>query len=547
MPAAKRPPRAPIPELIVATPSNGEDALVQLEKIRAAKAQIKKDNLIFFFKPGDIWYPNPLQQTLIDAWKDTRWKVFVASGSNRRGKTTAAVILAYCVMFGEWPWSGEKIPFPHNDPRLILYVGQGWESHIQKVVEPELIKLWPKSRGAVSDVTKKNNQGIRAFWEDPVTKSQLHIGSNNQEVDAFEGPKWDLIIWDEPPSRNVRVAAARGLVDRNGRELFVATLVKEAWVHKEVIKARDENGKPDTSVFHIDGDIYDNVSRCQCGKYILRTLQRPGGLIIGICPDHGEQEEFDRRGLTLEGVEQFKKTLRKDEIESRINGRPSYLADLVLTNFDRNRNCRPRITKLPLNWVFDVSIDFHPAKPWAVLFMGTDQKNFKYLTHCLELRGGPNSVGDEIVRLIHDNHMYINSITIDPLSKGDENSHEVGEVNTTFKKLEEKFAAYGYVLEVASKDKTNGISLTNDLLLTENEMPSLFIFDDMGQVIEQLEGWMRDPDTLLPSKKNPDEWGELLYRLVLKNTQWYDHLNISLDNLSGYDKNEEVYDPLGRR
>ena len=68
MPAPKRPPKSPLTELIVDTPSSAEDALASLEKIRAAKAQIKKDNLIYFFKPGDIWCPNPLQKALLEAW-----------------------------------------------------------------------------------------------------------------------------------------------------------------------------------------------------------------------------------------------------------------------------------------------------------------------------------------------------------------------------------------------------------------------------------------------------------------------------------------------
>ncbi len=532
-----------IKELAEAPLTNEAQALAHLEKIRAAKAQIKKDNLIFCFKPGDIWYPNPFQQSILDAWKDPRYKVFVAAGSNRKGKTTLGITIAYAVMFGEWPWSGEKIPFPHNEPRMILYVGQGWESHIQKVVEPEMEKLWPKSRGAVGDVTKKNNQGIRALWIDPVTKSQLHVGSNNQDSDAFEGPKWDLIVWDEPPTRNIRVAAARGLVDRNGREFFVATLVKEAWVHKEVIKSRDENGNPDLSVFVKDGDIYDNVSRCKCGACIIRTETR-GSKVVGICKEHGEQEEYDRRGLTLDGVNQFAKTLRANEKKARLEGRPSYLADLVLGKFDRNLNCRPRIQKIPLNWIFDISIDFHPAKPWAIMFMGTDQKNFKYVTDFLELRGGPNAIGDQIVKFIEDNHYYVESITIDPLSKGDTNSHEA-EIDTTFTKLEAKLASYGYTLEVASKNKTAGIDATNDLLMTENEMPALFIFDDLGKAIDQIEGWMRDPETLLPSKKD-DEACELLYRLVLKNTQWRDPRAIEEKTFNNRDEEEE-FDPLGRR
>ena len=516
----------------------------QLDKIRAAKAQIKNDNLIFFFKPGDIWYPNPFQQSILTAWEDLRFKVFAAFGSNRLGKTSIGCIIAYAVLFGEWPWSGEKIAFPHKEPRKVLYVGQGWETHIQKVVEPELIKLWPKSRGQVQDVTKKNNQGIRAYWQDPVTKSELYIGSNNQESEAFEGPKYDLVVYDEPPTRNIRVACARGLVDRQGRELFVCTLVKEAWIHKEVINARDENGNPDMSVFPVDADIYTNVSRCKCGEYITKQVTRDSGLIVGVCPKHGEQEEFDRRGLTLDGVNQFSKTLRPDERLARLQGRPAYLADLVLHKFDRLRNCRPRIQKIPLNWVFDISIDFHPAKPWAIEFMGTDQKNFKYVTDFLELRGGPNAIGDEIVKFIEEHHYHVNSITIDPLAKGDTNSHEA-EIDTTYTKLEAKLASYGYTLEVASKNKVAGIDATNDLLMTENEMPALFFFDDLGKVIEQIEGWMRDPETLLPSKKD-DEACELTYRLVLKNTQWYDSRRAQEAAHSNNRDDDEDFDPLGR-
>ena len=77
-------------------------------------------------------------------------------------------------------------------------------------------------------------------------------------------------------------------------------------------------------------------------------------------------------------------------------------------------------------------------------------------------------------------------------------------------------------------------------------MAALFIFDDLGDVIEQIEGWMRDPDTLLPSKKDPDEYGELLYRLCLKDTAWYDHRAMYEGPMSSMSGGEEVYDPLGR-
>ena len=69
--------------------------------------------------------------------------------------------------------------------------------------------------------------------------------SNNQDSDVFEGWDGDLIVWDEPPKRNIRVACARGLIDREGRELYNMTLLKEAWISQEVIKATNEDGSPD--------------------------------------------------------------------------------------------------------------------------------------------------------------------------------------------------------------------------------------------------------------------------------------------------------------
>ena len=186
--------------------------LAELEKVMA-------DNRIYHFD-GSFWKPNLQQQRLLDAWDNQHYKTFTFSGSNQKGKTTIGLIISICTLVGEWLWSGKKMQFPHSEPRIVTYTGQGWETHIQKVVEPDLIKLWPKCRAVE---THKNNQGIQAHWVDKATKSELFIMSNNQESTAFEGDKVDLRVWDEPPKRENRVAGGRGLMARNGRELFVAT------------------------------------------------------------------------------------------------------------------------------------------------------------------------------------------------------------------------------------------------------------------------------------------------------------------------------------
>ena len=431
-----------------------------------------------FHDNGTLYHPNPAQHDLLEAWKDPEKKVFALCGANRIGKTTIGVIIALSVMFGEYPW-GEKIPFMHRYARKVRYVGHGWESHVKTVVEPELKKWWPGNRVVV---TKKNNQGVEALWTDKITGSTLEIMSNNQESDTFEGWSGDLIIWDEPPSRDNRIAAARGLVDRQGRELFVATLLKEAWIHRDIIKAKDEFGQPDKSVWYRSAEI---------------------GVNVGF-------------GLTQAGVDQFAKTLNRQERQARLEGRPSFLDNVVFHNFDRERNVIPRF-RIPDNYVIRISIDFHPSKPWVALWHALGPKDYGYFCDFLEMRGGTDQIVDEIVRINRKNGYNVKEIIVDPLARGDGNQND----GDTFSQLERRFRAYNYKLSTASKAKESGIQMLNDRFLTENNLPSLFVFSDMTPVWECLEDLMYDPETLKPSKEK-DDFAEMAYRLMLISQKPYE-------------------------
>jgi len=131
-------------------------------------------------------------------------------------------------------------------------------------------------------------------------------------------------------------------------------------------------------------------------------------------------------------------------------------------------------------------------------------------------RGNPKYIAEEIIRRIQERHYErINSIEIDPLAKGGtENDIDVYSI------IADTLAAHFLPLGTASKDKDVGISITNNLLWSENEMPALYFFRDCVKTIEQTENLMYDPETLKPSKVD-DDFTECLYRLALKNTQWY--------------------------
>jgi hypothetical protein len=458
------------------------DKTDEQKKIEQINLFLKENRIYAFNRQRNPLYPeireaNPLQKRLLEAWKNPAYKVFTYSGGNRIGKTTVGAIIAISVVLGEWPWSGEKIPFPHNEPRKIRYIGQAWESHVKAVIEPALKFWWPKANKVE---TRKNNQGIEAIWV-AGRRGTIEIMSNVQDSDVFEGWNGDLIIYDEPPKRNVRVAAARGLIDRQGRELFCMTLLKEAWINREVINATLPSGEVDLSVFNISGDIYTNVGY----------------------------------GITKEGIDQFAKTLTEDEKKARLDGNPSYLTSLVFPKFKRHIHVKERF-KIPLDALVDISIDFHPSKPWAIVFVATLKNGFKYVCDEIADRGNPKYIAEEITRRIRErDYLRVNSITIDPLSKGGE-----GNEIDVYSIMSDTLAAHNYSLETASKDKDNGIAIVNNLLWTENEMPGLYFFKDCVKTIQQTENLMYDAETFKPQKVD-DDFTECLYRCALKNTEWY--------------------------
>jgi len=463
----------------------------QLESIKRKKvAQLKEmgdyreANLIEFFdkeKSNGLLGPNPIQAELLEAWLDPSLRVFTYTGANQIGKTTILVIVAYSVMFGKYLWSGQKLHFTHAKPRKLRLIGQDWNKHIKSVLVPELKKWWPKNRGSFSDVSKKDGQGIETFIEDPITKSTLEIMSNKQESELHEGWRGDFIGYDEPPKRAIRVANSRGLMRRKGRELFCMTLLKEAWISRDVIKCTDEKGRPDSRVFNVHGEIYSNLGY----------------------------------GLDEEGIDDFKSKLSDDEIQARIHGVPSYMAGLVYPQFKRRVHLKPRDPMgVPLDWMVDIGIDVHPREKQAILFLATDRWNRKWGIQEIWEHGNAEWIAEQIVRTVRRYSYRVNRVIIDPLSKGDKN-----EINTSFDRIARVLMRHDMVLETAGKDKSSGIIQVKKYLKGPNDEPSLFFYDDLVNTIREVEGYMWDEDTQKPRDKD-DHFMENLYRLILLDTKY---------------------------
>jgi len=466
------------------------------------KLQTYRDaNRIEFFDTPPNPGPNPKQAQILEAFKELSIKTLGMSGGNRLGKTTILTIIGISVMLGKFLWDETSLLhlFPHNMPRKVRYVGQGWNDHVKAVVIPELIKWWPESR----NVKRRGNGVITdTFWQDLKTKSTLEIMSNNQQPKEHEGWSGDLILYDEPCRREIYVANARGLVDRKGKEVFAATLLDEPWIDREIVKRLNDDGKPDKSVFWIEGTSHDNVGF----------------------------------GITKEGIDEFSRKLRPEERESRIKGIPRYMSGVIYQKFSRKYRERGGHVverfEIPLDWMIDIAIDIHPRKEQAILFIATDPKNYKYLVQEIWGHGSAKWVAECIIKAVKYHSYRVNRVIIDPLAKGDSNNDE-----SMYEIISSMLMQHGIILETATKDKEHGILEVKDLLHGPNQQPSLFLFDDLVRTIYEIEGWMWDKETQKASKED-DDMMENLYRLALLKTQWTEAYN--------YYDYEEPYDDSGR-
>lgn len=421
------------------------------------------------------WVPNPAQSRFLEGVLDDSKKVLTFTMGERGGKTTLGAYLIWCLMEGRWLWCDRPINFGHDKPRKMRWVGQDWQKHIKTVLIPAINELWPAHRFAGKP--KKNQDGIEFFFTHK-NGSTVEIMSNFTEARTHAGWHGDAIFFDEPPNRDVRIANARGLVDRCGREYFFMTLIGQAWIAREVLKAKLLDGTPDPSYFNITGSSRENIGH----------------------------------GISEEGLNQYTKTMTTEEQKTRIDGVPECMTGLVCPEFRREVHVKDRFD-IPVDWIVDVAIDVHPRKPQVISFIATSPREFRYVCDEFEGHGDGDFIADQIIRIKEKRCYRIGKIIIDPLSKSDSNNE-----NTTYGKVMKKLEQFGLELETAAKDKDSGVINLNTALMGPNKEPSLFIFRDCGKTIEQVEDWMYDPDGK-PSKDR-DDYVENLYRLNLLETKW---------------------------
>ena len=275
-------------------------------------------------------------------------------GANRSGKTTAGIIKVIIHATGRYPewWEGRRYERGTIGRIFAKDFRKGGGILVKK------LKEW-MPRDAYIGMPKKGNGGIEEYWRIRHAsggESYFDIMTYEQDPYSAEGWDGDYCMFDEPPPRDMYIAAVRGLVDSEGLCWFTLTPLKEPWLFDEIYSSKNPN------VFSVVCDMRHNIER--------------------INPLSGR-----KIGLKEIAVKKYEMKLTEEERETRSHGRFRYLAGRIWKDWEREvhlfdreeewKEDKRRGVKVrgepPAHWKRAFFLDPHDRLPHALLWVASDE------------------------------------------------------------------------------------------------------------------------------------------------------------------------------
>lgn len=285
-------------------------------------------------------------------------------GGNRSGKTTSNIIELIWHMTKLYPvWYPEENKFRGRVKARI--VCNDFTKAVEEVITEKLNEWIPE--GYLAD-KKRNQQGhfVKYIFKDG---SFFDIMTYEQEAKQHEGADRDLILYDEPPPRDIRIAEKRGLVDRNGREMFGLTPLSEPWIFDEIYESPDTD-----NVASYVADMRDNLQQTVNENYVTQYRYVPEDLKIQYLKHFGGRKIGCH---TEDAIKYFEQGLTQDEKEARIHGKFMFLQGRVYKEFSEIHVIDP-IT-LGHDWPRYFSLDPHDRKPQTCIWGAVDPTEDVYI------------------------------------------------------------------------------------------------------------------------------------------------------------------------
>jgi hypothetical protein len=307
------------------------------------------------------------------------------------GKTRIGICEDIAHSMGFRPWLDENDP----DYKINIQVPNqglvGCETMAQSVeakIRPEFESLIPAhcapvwkndTTGALKSITLRYDYLGRSCG------STIHIRSYNQPADSFRGidPHWNH--WDEPPPRDILIAAERGKVVTNAPSIFTMTPLKEAYIYDMFSVKAFNNGGTDQEISVFHGSMWENCQDwCRaCDCYIPQndpvnldnpSQRRP----VNKCPACGLVMGFIPRAGILEYLKLF---TDPDELAAHIEGKYAHLSGLIYKTLSSTEH-RYADFEIPKDWMRVEVVDPHDNKPVRWLFAAISPED-------IEINGKP--------------------------------------------------------------------------------------------------------------------------------------------------------------
>lgn len=269
------------------------DALVML---KYQEEMDRQANPLAYYEPN-----GKIEEVIKSIGGDEKKKIFLLSAANSLGKSAAAVVILGNIIWrsqSEW-FKGERFEGKWTFPKKCWYISQS--ATLKDFVcgtdenagaeNSEIRKWFPKGRYTF----QKNGLD---YFSRLTTDNHWTISFKTYDQDAsqFESDKISVLIFDEPPPKDIYKACIARLSLGGIIIMAMTPLVNSAWVADELLPQATEDG----TVFVLYADIEDN------------------------CKEHGI-----RGRLSHEQIMWLLSQYDEDEIEARAHGKFMHLSGLV--------------------------------------------------------------------------------------------------------------------------------------------------------------------------------------------------------------------------
>lgn len=435
----------------------------QILSLGLAKEQLLRDTKL------DRFVPNPKQLEFLQHSLIPRRAGFCG---NRFGKSTIGVIEDICWMLGERPFFPKGHPLrtagiPHRGIKGVV-IAEDWDKVREIFTEdrnPEMpgkfFEWLPASKivdthrnavGVVDMIVVENDIGGRKRRSTVFFETVRSYMTNPRGAESSD---WDFIHVDEPIPQDMWKAMSRGLIDRGGFSWWLLTPLSEPWMYTDMVS--NSAMEPDNFWF-FEATMDDNPILTERDKKLYLAL------------------------------------LTDEERECRQQGKPLAFGRLVFNRYDERRHLWSKRDANedivlpvdwkdwqtpPLEWMCGCAIDPHPQTPHAVLFVAVSPTGEvivydEIFDRCLlsDLAGKINQR-----RVKH----HISFFLCDPIAWV--RNPDTGRV------WADTFYELGLPVIQASKEKSSGIILVNDLLGSQRQ---LWVAPHLSRFRKEIKSWHYD-------------------------------------------------------